>query len=310
MTAARENGIRSWMIEHGWEAEVNYFTWDFIAKLPIISAPKLLTPRALGTISKPLNEWMDNLRNIRLEETVYSPRRRILMETYKVYLRMSPQAGDSCELMPHVADVAAFKPFDDIIKSPSDVVVNASTFLAAFPQLPTLVSNWRQKIDRDLVDTCINLRSPYLPPAPAEEYSSILSRLRLAVSVFAFHDDVNFFSSRSPRHMLLYPDILRFRTFIEPCRFSHFNHTPNATSIAQKIMGGHPWSVCRSGRRPSTVKYFSEAASIIHACGMDPSTATVNDMNRLDPRLRCDICIVSKHQTVVMTWRTAVGVGL
>lgn len=47
---------------------------------------------------------------------------------------------------------------------------------------------------------------------------------------------------------------------------------------------------------------------VVEACGLDPKTATVDDLDRADVRLRC-VCYA--HRTInwrpIMTWRVAVG---
>ena len=38
------------------------------------------------------------------------------------------------------------------------------------------------------------------------------------------------------------------------------------------------------------IQYFEDAPHIVHACGLDPNVATVEDMDRLNARLKCLVC--------------------
>ncbi|EGO01214.1 hypothetical protein SERLA73DRAFT_179331, partial [Serpula lacrymans var. lacrymans S7.3] len=106
MPMARKEGVVMWMMMQGWKAELGYFDWNFVAQHHLIKPPTVIKPRVLFGLSKRLREWMLILRNIRYEETIYSPRRRVLVAEYKKYLKLPATAGDTSELMPHVADVS------------------------------------------------------------------------------------------------------------------------------------------------------------------------------------------------------------
>ncbi|EGN98072.1 hypothetical protein SERLA73DRAFT_74322 [Serpula lacrymans var. lacrymans S7.3] len=153
---AHKNGIRMWLIEQGWEPEMAYFDWDFIARLRIIREPRWLIPRS----ELPPLKSMLKLRDIHIEKTVFSNRHRTLIEAYKRYLKKPKQPGTETRLnnfMPHFADVSAFQPFDAIIRSRFNKVITAKHFTPAFAELPTLISTWRQRIEAELVEC-------YLPP--------------------------------------------------------------------------------------------------------------------------------------------------
>jgi hypothetical protein len=91
---------------------------------------------------------MSEMRTIRKEETLYNSRRRILLLAWIDFLgELASFPNADVDVLPHVADVARFKAFDSIIKSPARVAVELDTFLPTFAALPNLVRNWRRQVD-------------------------------------------------------------------------------------------------------------------------------------------------------------------
>ncbi|EGN98059.1 hypothetical protein SERLA73DRAFT_74313 [Serpula lacrymans var. lacrymans S7.3] len=297
VSISRKNDLRNAReeLERGWEPELNYFGWDMIAHLSAIREPKPLTARVLANISAPLTTWMTDWRDLRIERTVYSTRRRILMDEYRRFHMQPFTLDEFCDIMPHVADVSNFQPFDDVIRLPADVTVTAESFNAAFAQLPILVSAWRRRIEAELVEHC-------LPPRPSAignitaDHLTPASRLRLASTVFVRTDEYS-------RHCatMVYPDVLADKCFN---RLPETPDLPDAVYEMHETLNGTPWSVKMDDGVPS-IKLFEPAADIIRACGMNPDTATVSDMNLLDARVKCVPCSM-KGGYSAMTWHAAI----
>ncbi|EGO01213.1 hypothetical protein SERLA73DRAFT_179330 [Serpula lacrymans var. lacrymans S7.3] len=130
------------------------------------------------------------------------------------------------------------------------------------------------------------------------DHSVILARLRLASTVFVYSDQCNFYPSH---RMLTYPEVLAYHRFVDPPSI----YARNAIFLAQHTLGGRLWSLQVNENAKPVVVPFTEAADIIRACHMNPETTTVDEMDTLDARLRCEWCLAVLQRNLVMTWRTA-----
>ncbi|KAF9228218.1 hypothetical protein BS17DRAFT_773271, partial [Gyrodon lividus] len=258
---ARAESIFARLEGLGYEAEINYHGTGYIEGFQP------------STFNKARSTEWDSIYP-QLEEAVYNPRRKLLVELYDAYVRQPAPEGAAVDLFPSIADLVHFAAFDTIIKLPEET------------NIPALVQDWRANVDAQLAALVI---------IPAESSTSGVStddvgdqkltpgdRLRLAGAVFQV---------RTSSDPMMYPDILDLPVF----------NSCYCSSIAFREIRGQPWSVMDGG---AVVELFTGAAHVVRACGMDPQTATVEDMDQRNARLMCNHCFDTHPK--VWTWRSAI----
>ncbi|KAF9218732.1 hypothetical protein BS17DRAFT_761974 [Gyrodon lividus] len=286
---ARADSIFARLKSLGYEAEINYYEASFIQELSrsIFNDTKPLTDKVWDRVYPQLEQQMVECRIRRLEQAVYNPRRRLLVELYDAYVQKPAPEGAVVDLLPSLVDLVHSAPFDTIIKLPEETNVNSETFKPAFEQIPALVQQWRADVEAQLAALVVipaelstsdvskdDVRDQKLKPA---------ERLRLASAVFQV---------RSTRDLMMYPDILHLPIFNDRYRPS--------SSFAYYAIKDQPWSLMDKG---PVVKLLKGAAHVVRACGLDPQTATVEDMDERNARMTCNYCYYVKE---VWTWRSAI----
>ena len=229
---------------------------------------------------------MNNFRLRRLEAQVYRPRRHSLMSAYNRYL--GPDAP-TFDLLPDVANLASLLPFTEMIKAPEETQINDELFASAFAQLPLLVSEWKKKLDADLAELVqipLHLSSENatgsraLAPSSttrAESPNADLDKLHLACALF----------------QIVGPGVFTHLEVFSACKVDHF-----FPEFCRDDSKGHGSISDRFG-----IQFLEEAPYIVHACGLDPNVATVDDMDHRNARLKCVSC---EGRTLIMNWRHAV----
>ncbi|KAI9566218.1 hypothetical protein HD554DRAFT_1206515 [Boletus coccyginus] len=269
----REAYIFERLGEHGYEPEITYFGRDAIQEsCPFGSKP--LTDKEWAQVWPDWFKTMNDLRSQRIDETVYQPRRNLLTTEYNNYVVSPSSNTPSFDHLPHLIELSCFPPFRDIIKAPEDTRMRKQPFESAFRQLPVLVDEWRKQFDTELAELVkipsqISRKSS--PSGRAVSSSSETSmqsfqvptdKLRLACAVFDTSSTLTW-----------HPDVF----------FSMLPHenTP---------FGEEMWECKLPIQNRFNVKYLEDAPYIVHACGLDPNVATVEDMDRLNARLKCLVC--------------------
>lgn len=231
-------------------------------------------------------EWlvtMNDFRSRRLEKTVYQPRRDMLASEYSNYISSPSPNTPAFDLLPHVIQLDCFPPFRDIIRAPEGTEMGAKPFESAFAQLPVLIAEWRKQVDAELAEL-VNIPFPLSFNQGGVESSGAThgessqpptDKLRLACAVF----NIGFI-------VTWYPEV-----------FSSMTYYPY--SIFMK-----DWDLHKSIRDRFNVRFLEDAPYIVHACGLDPNVATVEDMDHRNARLKCMYC--NKHQIYIRGWRDAV----
>ncbi|KAF9230877.1 hypothetical protein BU15DRAFT_56779 [Melanogaster broomeanus] len=285
---ARAESIFTRLKNLGYTSELDYFGTNLIedAHRSIFNSTKALTDQEWVRVRCQFVRTMDKYRIRRLETTVYNPRRKLLVELYNAYVQQPAPPGATVDLLPDVVDLAGFAAFDAIIKLPEETEVNAETFKPAFEQIRTLVQEWRADVDAQLAALVV---IPGDSSTVAEDDFStgkleLAERLKLASAVFK--DRLH--------HLVVSIDLLD--TLIFNRRYSDFGAT--------SVLSGRPWSLMDERGRYPLVEFFTGAAHVVRACGMDPRTATVEDMDKRTIRLGCNYC---PSNTQKMNWRTAVS---
>ncbi|OAX41999.1 hypothetical protein K503DRAFT_767159 [Rhizopogon vinicolor AM-OR11-026] len=283
----RKQVIQEWLEAEGWKPEIDYHTWWKISRHPTINNPRRLTARIWSRVRPILTEYMSELRTIRMEETVYNPRRRILVQAWNDFLSQPASFPNTdVDVLPHVADAALFKPFDDIIKTPTEVVIERDSFLPAFVALPSLARNWRRQVDQQLAAIIMaGYPKDYVPAGDIRQ---------LATSVFVCN---------ACEQLLFWTDAVAHTCTFElnpkrSCRGGPGN-IPLETKVAgitHYSLGSTPWS-------PKFRSSTALATRVIRSCGQwqDPLTVTIAQMDSMGAPFCCLIC--HPDGKAVMHWR-------
>lgn len=238
-------------------------------------------------------EWLDTMNRYqfrRLESVVHGPRRRSLMSEYTTYVTSPPPNTPVFDLLPHVADIARFPPFRDIIRAPEGAQMNSKLFESAFAQLPALAKEWKKKLDTELAELV------KIPPhlsiqdtsgvalnnvtARTKTSQADTDKSRLACAWFHCGD-----GNRTFTHAEVFSVAMR----------SHVYHGEQDDSERTGSIGA------RLG-----IGFMEGAPYVVHACGLDPNVATVEDMDRRNARLKCLHCEIP----FIKNWRDAVRLSL
>ena len=234
---------------------------------------------------------LEGIRVRRLNNQCYRPRRAVLLSEYEKYIQQPPPPGATFDVMPNAADVAEFNPFKDLIMSPESTKITASSFHSAFQQLPEFISSWRAKIDCEFMDHIC-----FPENHDNSENQSGSGFLQLATSVFVVQ-------SGNDHRLFMYPEVLLWPGFFCPPERS-IGDMIDVSLPGVGLFGCLPWSASRSFY-PTTINLFDGTATVVRASGLDPKTASRQDMNVLDARFACGKCS-SPGRKVVMTWEMAV----
>ena len=241
-----------------------------------------------------LPEWLETMnhyRQKRLVAVVYPSRRLSLESEYDIYVRHRLIDTPIFGLLPHVVDLARFPRFRDIIKAPEESPMGEKPFASAFAQLPALVEEWRKQLDAELAEL---VRIPRLSSQgtssrrvvaskrteSAESRGTDLDKLHLACAVFSTADG----------SLFMHPEVFLASAL-------------NQYHPGPKLDDDVPTSAGPILDR-FIIRFLEEAPYIVHACGLDPGVATMDDMDRRNARLRCLAC--DERDTIVMNWRNAV----
>ncbi|KAF8133325.1 hypothetical protein EV363DRAFT_1215048 [Boletus edulis] len=284
----REYSIIERLKQLGFEREVGYFTPRRITESckSLFWKFKPLTNKEWNQLLPKTLKTMNDFRSMRLESVVHRPRRQLLASEYANYMTHPLPNAPAFDIFPHVADVASFSAFRDIIKAPEDAQIS---FEFAFAELPELVGKWREKLDAEFADLVkipshLSLAGVSSDRAVASSgdaglgpSQTAMDKLRLACALFRANY-VGLFS---------YPEVL----FISKTEYSKYptydEHDLRCNGSIQDRYG---------------IKYIVEAPYVVHACGLDPNVATVEDMDHQNARLKCLSC----EDSCVRDWRAAV----
>ncbi|KIJ57846.1 hypothetical protein HYDPIDRAFT_48423, partial [Hydnomerulius pinastri MD-312] len=258
----------------------------------------ILSPIEWARICPDLLERVDGYRQQITELMLYNPRRKVLVGLYNEYVRKPAPPGAAVDMLPHVADLATFPPFDDIIKAPKGTSVGAESFQAAFAQLPSLVQGWRDDIEAQLGALVVTPRESVDADSPTPGYTGPKpsDRLKLASAVFSKEGGV----------IDMFPDVILpfYSHSLFNARCVHTNEE-TVESITADALGALPWSLTNPHGVP-IVQLFTPAADVVRACGLDPRTATREDMDARNARLICKDCPSSPPLQHCRTWKNAV----
>jgi hypothetical protein len=200
-------------------------------------------------------------------------RKRAAIEFFKVFKKSKLHEG---QFMPEGLDFCDSRPVKKILCQPSEVDVDVSSFDILLPQLPTILARWRA----DLCESLLSVLKNEMVPEPS---LSAAQRLGLATTIF----QCNKCSGYTPS-LLFYPQVLDHQCFTPTYCAAELEHSIELdldTDDEFTIRGR--WSDHHLAMAPTHRKI---AQRFVALAGLDPSIATVDDMDQLDLHFGCRIC--------------------
>ncbi|KAF7337538.1 F-box domain-containing protein [Mycena sanguinolenta] len=273
----------------GWGTEIaNLLPMDSLRNHKLVKMPNALTNRTWNTIQPEMVKYMEQMKAKRLEReyvALVTERKAMAAKVLRTFKRSQLPWT---EVMPGPLDFSEFSKIKDIISQPASVTVDEQTFEALLPDFPAMIANWRKGLLQHMV--AAYKRDSNANAAHADNV--IENRLQLAISVFKcgscgdgsnpFFDDLIFGYQRQNRcQPLFYPKMLAHRCLTRVADYS-----------AMMYLNGELSRDCawRSNVLKFDARTSEIAEKVVRACGMDPETATVEDMDAADKRLACHAC--------------------
>ncbi|KAJ7596502.1 hypothetical protein C8J56DRAFT_774219 [Mycena floridula] len=268
-----------------------------------VNAPQRLTDKIWKNIEKPVIEFMSQIRVYRLRrerQSLINDRKTAaiaVLRTFKI------SQLPFTELMPGAADFCVLPPVKALIDQPSEIDPDFDTII---PFIPDLFATWREAKEQKLKDLI-----------GGDEESDTNPNLELASFLFICQPC-------TPRRALSFLNLFSASANSNPTVWFPEALSHHCCSLAASL----PWTGRESTdvaanlttqhrkRREWTPTYHKIDSSghvgvkaIIEAAGLDPETATVDDMDQLDIYFACTTCesdFSSRPKIVARGWRKAV----
>ena len=290
---------------------------------------------------------MQEMREKRLKrefKALVTKRKEPAVEFLKVFKKSNLHEA---QIMPEGPDFCNFDIVKEILHQPVEIEVTVDSFEAILPLLPPAILQWREGLHESLLQLLkkSHKRERIQIHYGTDEYETVLvgssteasssndSKLELATTVFRcdscssrFEPDDFYFlfdddwDTNSQHNVLLfYPQVYGHRCLTRRQSFwidtfQQFNDY--AINLVDDIYERVPWN-----ERPLAVDRDASrvAKEIVVLLGLDPSTATTNDLDQLQHRLICYTCVKypsndrpehlktgTLSPVPVLTWRSAV----
>ncbi|KAJ6575464.1 hypothetical protein B0H19DRAFT_1128806 [Mycena capillaripes] len=272
----------------GWGSEIDsILPSDSLRSHKAVKQPTILTARTWKTIEPEMIQYMERMkakRLVREHAALVVVRKGIATKVLRTFKRSQLPWID---IMPGAPDFCDFPEIKDILTQPAAVDVDEQTFEALLPDFPGMIATWRQ----GLVDQMVKVYKRSNKETTMDD-DAIKTHLKLATTVFkcsecdeSSFDDWIFFGSRLENQRrcrpLFYPNVLSHRCL------SRMADMSMGIAFLFDIVRDVPWRASPLSIDPRTTEIVEK---IVVACGMDPATTTVEDMDAADVRLACHAC--------------------
>ncbi|KAH9920181.1 hypothetical protein B0H21DRAFT_815478 [Amylocystis lapponica] len=274
----------------GWEEEVEHAKRENYRDLRAdqklfaqLRVPKPLSDHAWAKMRDGLTVLMQQLRSKRLIEErwdMFRDRCAALTRFISAYFEETPRPAEELPL-PNPVDFAFMQEFRDIVDSPATVKITVASFDALRPSLPTLIARWHADIKAELA----SLVSSHI------DIPEGVDALKLAVATFG--------CKQCGRNNLHYPGILSHSCFRPMALYS-----PREVSYDKLILQMR--GMCRWSCEKAYCA-FAAVHRILKACDLPPERTTIEEMDRLNPRLMCRPTNLLRAKVFVDTWRQAIA---
>ncbi|TRM56569.1 hypothetical protein BD626DRAFT_466220 [Schizophyllum amplum] len=271
---ARKADILRRLQELGWADEIRRLGPNVLVNHKLVRKPQPLTDKIWQRIKGPLLEYLQDLKTERLAKarrTAFHLRHDVLVEAYRDFLLARPFRV----IYPSIGDIAGITEVKRIIEdTPHDEKVTLLALRAILDAIPqSYFDEWRDRCDTALVEVLDSTR---------RETPATKADLTLATTVFTHNDD---WSDLSYPLVLVSDDITRIPWTMD----THGDDF--ATMLRLKA-----WSAKQLKTSERQI-----AQRLVMLAGLDPKTATSEEMDELDPWYFCS----SHPNSMAMTWRRA-----
>ncbi|KAI5900797.1 uncharacterized protein SCHCODRAFT_02523093 [Schizophyllum commune H4-8] len=280
--AKRREDIRKRLTELGWGQEISKQPRLF-NNHKLVAKSQKLTDKIWANIQQPLVQYLEELRAARLareEELAIMRRCRLLADTYRKFCARKPRDA----VLPPVGDIISVDAVIGVIEdTPFDQDVTEDTFMAAIDSIPqSYFDEWRVKCDDALV-ALLNTAPQY------KKKRAKAADLRLATTMF--RREKNGYQGST----VGYPDIL-------------VSYVTTSTMLPLEghflLLGSHPWSA-----KHLVVARNGTAHQLVELAGLNPRTATCEDMDERDPWYIPASASEFTYSVRAMPWRAARAFG-
>ncbi|KAK0217689.1 hypothetical protein EDD85DRAFT_1029434 [Armillaria nabsnona] len=241
----------------------------------LVRQSRLLTERAWSTMSDTLISIVRQRRDDRLSWAV-----RMRMNEFNVAYSAATRDVPLFPVYPKAVDAALLKPFSKILfATPLDQDITES-LTAAWAQLPSVADKWRKTHDSALKGLMLK--------------AGLEPDLNLATS---------FFKCNCCDRLCQYPYVLAHRCSLSYPQesFDPDNWKNYALTHLSRRGNAAIWS---ASQYMVDGKALKRVQSIIQACGLNPETATHEDMDSLNCRVICKYCSTAVGSFVTQ-WQIA-----
>ncbi|RDX47896.1 hypothetical protein OH76DRAFT_1405445 [Lentinus brumalis] len=288
--------------EEGWGEEVDKLseksTYE-LASLDGVNRPTKLTERGWKSIRDAVLPFMEKVRAIRLEAEYSNmiqnrlPYLKSVLFEY-VHSQWLLDRGQEPVAYAGVPDCALFPEVRAILADPAEGLTKESIINKLAEIIPTVAAKWMEE-----------RKAEYLSIARAALGDSEAARapelLDLAIVAFRCSRCSSSVGTMHQFPQLLHDGCLRQTT--KTTSSDPYERAVSAVScnyhnsVAERLYG--------NTKTMSAQTNFVIRREVIEACGMNPDTATIAEMDACEARLRCRLCATLAKQEI-HTWRTAI----
>jgi hypothetical protein len=284
-------------------------------------------------------EMMKSYRLTRERRILLQGRRTIAANVWHTYQLAHPPAPEDSNIQPSPADFLEFRPVKSIIEGSSITTVTKDSFDGVLPLLSDWIRNWQEEAHWQLYKRILPGEYDHdhawtEPPSslPKRTPKEVRRKLSLATTIFECERPAGWSVHAGPMRNIdwniafeyiktsyqgmFYPEFLHHECNI--IRTMSMEEVVTDVASDKALVLGHgferhmlrrPWS-CKHLRFDQ--KASDVAAKVVKACGLDPGTASVQDMDNQGARLVCLKCTHGEQcdgeRTVeVRPWRNAVS---
>ncbi|KAJ7040266.1 hypothetical protein C8F04DRAFT_1082985 [Mycena alexandri] len=273
----------------GWGPELDsMLPSDSLRSHKTVRQPHALTERTWNTMQSEMVQYMEHMKAKRLARehvAIIAARKTTAAKVLRTFKRSQLPWTD---IMPGPLDFDEFPKIKEILSQPAAVDVDEQTFEALLPEFPAMIATWRE----GLMESVIKVYKYYHKDTDLDD-EAIKTELTLATSAFKCNHcadddfDFSYFPTASAQkncRPMFWP-----RAILHHCT----THQQELDLMFMQI-GNMPRNTRQVAWRPGPLgfdKVLSEKVEkIVVACGMDPKTTTVEQMDAADARLACHVC--------------------
>ncbi|KAK0196011.1 hypothetical protein F5146DRAFT_1028152 [Armillaria mellea] len=307
----RKLAIYDKLKELGYEKDLKSVRYpDCFAEHSLVKKNSPLTDRAWANIKSEMVRWAESMKAKRLareREALINTRKSVAVIVLRRYKNESTNYPLK-QFFPTIADFCTFPPVREVLELPSEVVVNTQSFSTILPQVPNLFQRWRRHV-RGLLSQFILGPDSQTPPA------NCLTHLKLARNVLICKS-CSIFPHSSQRHRdpedgdkcelapLFYPQMLSHAC--TSLGYKRGSVADKSSNLVHEPWRWHtPWNTTWLAKNE---KFKVIVETIVRLVELDPSTATVEDMDDADAQFDCLLCendpiTRSSEMFILYNWR-------